>query len=207
MQRGTWTREPIYQVWENPDVIEEVEHQNIPDFDKYSERTKVLWRTVNVLPIELDRRPVKSPIDYFLLMYPMENVQTAIQASTAAILAAKKKGGTALTVKEWFQYCGFRISMCLHPLRGGLESYFKNKVEEKSLFQHAPNFGQFGLSENRFTIINDHFRLSQFTVEDTNDDPYVPIRSFLEAFNKRREKTIQPGSQIVFVNYFTNQFM
>ena len=79
--------------------------------------------------------------------------------------------------------------MCLNPFRGkrGDNWATRPKCSGTVLNQQPPNFGQYGMPKNMFEKIDQCLRLSKYAFTNVlTQDPWVPIRGFIEAFNQRR---------------------
>jgi hypothetical protein len=174
--------------------------------DIYDKDTCIRW---SELPHHetLPESQMKKEIDYFRLTYPMQSLAETIRATKknmfdaqAEVEASKnrnKKPFFDFTHARFLNYIGIELERTLHPLRGGIDACWSTGNVEGT-FREGGRYGErFGMSLHEYKNIRQYLQLCSFSEIDRRNNPWVPIDSFVEAFNKRREKIIKPGRELI----------
>jgi hypothetical protein len=139
---------------------------------------------------------IKTPMQYFQLMFPMGELNAIIRCTNIQLAA---KNHSPITKKLFLRFLGIRLAMSLRPQPGNkVEDYWNSAFDGDTIFE-SPDFGRkYQMSYSLFRKINENFRLADFgRGVQAGVDPYLPIRSFLDAFNARRAWVVTPGKTIV----------
>jgi hypothetical protein len=175
----------------------------LPD-DIFKRHTTINW---SVLPngVHLDYIPVKEPIDYFFLSYPMQSVAGMENATQANINEAFAQVHGRSNAKPFFDFdrsrfyvfMGIQIERAVHPVSGGIDECWR-KGRTEGTYREGGNYGErFKMTLHEYKNIKQYLQLSEFTPEQLRQDPWIPISPFVEAFNDRRNTIIKPGSELI----------
>jgi Transposase IS4 len=195
------------QVWYDKGEIE-------VDIGLSNRRTRILWSGNPNEP--QGPQPLKPFLEYFKLMFPMTINQQMLDHTNAS-LAAHRFATT--TTCELFKYFGLRLNMTLDRTGVNIPDFWMTAEVEGSTFV-PPNYGRFGMSLHRFQTLSRCLRFAEYdegvinevrllcqlhAVRDSciyftlscTQDPWIPIRPFIDAFNTARENMVHPGSNVV----------
>lgn len=132
-------------------------------------KAKMLLNQVEELKVATDRM---REIDYYYLMYPME--ETFGEMLTATNRNLRKKGLRETDKAEITRFFGIRLAMILDTRRGSIANYWNKTADPGSIFQ-APNYGErFKMAKNRFEAIHACWALTM------PEDTATPIKKKLE---------------------------
>lgn len=81
----------------------------------YNNHTRLNWlhNSVGIFPPHLDIPLIKAPLQYFLLMFPMQQVDLIFECTNE--LMERWRRGHSVTKQELFRYFGLRLAMTLDP--------------------------------------------------------------------------------------------
>ena len=97
---------------------------------------------------------------------------------------------------ELLRFFGLMFAMTLHDY-GRRSNYWAFDSDECDHIFPAPAFGaRFGMSRDRFENLLRYLRLSPQPAAD-DDDPWWPIRGFIDAINDRRVEKLRPSKVVV----------
>lgn len=140
---------------------------------------------------------------YFLLAFPWFYWTTIVDATNEQLEREPQYANQApnkwkVTIGGLITWLGEILVMALNPIRGSTRDYWatKSSSSRSMLNLHAYNFGQYGISKNRFDLIKKNFRLNSYIPNVVNQDPWIPIRGFIDAFNQRQYEIVIPGGYI-----------
>ena len=143
---------------------------------------------------------------YFLCLFP----------GIGEIQRAEDWGGedAAPGNSEIVKFLGIMLAMALDPIRGSRKDHWTTSSDDNDIF-HARNYGErFKMSRERFEKIVHYLRLDVYDPSKIaitvcsmlslilfinitfRQDPWAPIRSFVEAFKENRHTTVVPGRTI-----------
>ena len=107
----------------------------------------------------------KTPLNYFLLMYPPDVCGRTVAATNAYALT---QGVDLLfTTNEYYKFIGIKLAYAIHPIPGGIyKGGFGTINDENGVFL-AGNYGaRFGMSRNRMKKIHRYLTFITHTAED-----------------------------------------
>lgn len=126
------------------------------DVGLLNRRTRFIWPgNANLLG---DPLPVRTELDYFRLLYPMQINHSTLQHTNAFLVRA---GRGELNESELLKYYGIRLNMTLDRKRLDIREYWEEEVREGSTFQ-PPDYGKFGMTRHRFQYISSALRFSEY---------------------------------------------
>lgn len=199
LQRGCHSREPTYQEWIRRHSIE-TDLQT--GYHVHDQPTRLKWSASGLFSRELGvpTRP-KTFLEYFLLMFPIRELDDIVHWTNECLTRLRR--GSATTKLEILQFFGIRLAIALNPIKmeGGVAAHWNAMTSDDAFYGvHVPFTdveSRFGMSFTRFKALSDCLRLDQFVEGAIGQDPYKPIRSFVEGFNERRVAVVIPGRDIV----------
>jgi hypothetical protein len=98
---------------------------------------------------------------------------------------------------EMLQWHGIRLCMAVEQVVGGVEECWRTKEDMKDTVLPAPDYHhRFGMSAKRFKNLSQALRLSPDTNAQDRDDPWQPVRSAVDGFNRRRFAALKVGANI-----------
>lgn len=196
---------PHGQVWKD-------EGEVTIDVGMSNRRTRLLW------PGQLNQLydgVAKKELEYFKLMFPMSVMQTLLTHTNEQLGRFNK---STTTSQEMLQYFGLRLNMTLDKIGCPIVDFWMTDQEEGSTFV-PPNYGRFGMSRHRFQALSRCMRFADYDEGVISEvvkliqtsptllhhitqlffyqDPWTPIRPFIDAFNRTREKNIYASGNMV----------
>jgi hypothetical protein len=95
---------------------------------------------------DFNRDDIKSPLTYFTCMFPMTKVDEIVRLTNAKLMDA----GT-LTVKEFWQYLGIRLTMTIDRSHLSLDDYWKVQMDVSRTVIEPKRYGdKYKMSRTRF---------------------------------------------------------
>ena len=141
------------------------------DVGLLNRRTRMIWPgNANLLG---DPLPIRSELDYFRLMYPMQLNHATLQHTNAILVRA---GRAETSESEYLKYLGIRLNMTLDRSRLDIAEYWEENVREGSTFT-PPDYGKFGMTRHRFQYISAALRFSEFDDGIVNEVSAITILS------------------------------
>ena len=137
--------------------------------------------------------PVKqrSPLEYFCAMFPMVEAAFWIEKTNARLAEMKQK---PLSKCEYFRFWELILAISIGSEKNRRNYWMEELDDESGRICQPPAFDtRFGMGIRRF---EDILRCLSFRDEDCND-PWSPIRPFMDALNNRRQQVINPSHMIV----------
>ena len=130
-------------------------------------------------------------VDHFYLMYPMVGMPTTLRHINECM---DSKGKQHVSKGEFIKWLGLRVAMAAEPRRGPITVYWQHSFEEGTVFSPADYGTRFGMSRHRFQDITSALSFAPLkSASECKNDPWYPIRPFVEAFNATRYNNITPG--------------
>jgi hypothetical protein len=197
LKKATKTKPAIVREWtEVPNVVQDLQ----TGFATYDQYSRLNWRdpSVALFAPDLDLPAVKSPLQYFLLMFPMQRVDSILDCTNSTLRSWRR--GHPITRGELFRFIGLRLMMALYPRCSdeGLDFYWTTEADPDAIFSPIFDFeNKCGMSKSRFEAINTCLRLDTFVPNSVNEDPYQSIQSFVDGFNWRMKTVVVPGKFII----------
>ena len=133
---------------------------------------------------------------FFIAAFPWFYLDTIV-TETNLEFEKNSRDGKPVTKGTIIKFLGLLLAMALNPIRGSRGDYWATEKESGTMLGSAHNFGQYGMSKNRFEMIAKNLRLSNFVPNVVGQDPWIPIRPFINAFNQNIINTVTPGNIIV----------
>ena len=141
-----------------------------------------------------DALPVqdKTPFDFFMLLFPTQEVGRILEASAIAW----PDGCRPMDRHEFFKVIGLLLAMAVNPLPNRREHW--EVITSDGLYP-GPNFGgRFNMSRRRFKDCQRYLRLDLDTPSQSDSEYlWAPIRLFLEAFNASMQAKVISGHKAV----------
>eukprot|EP00731_Ephydatia_muelleri_P006247 Em0003g495a len=133
----------------------------------------------------------RSPLEYFCAMFPMVVAAFWIEKTNAGLAEMKRK---PLSKFEYFRIWGLILAISIGSEKNRRNYWMEELDGESGRIFQPPAFGTlFGMGIRRF---EDILQCLSFGDEDCND-PWSPIRPFMDALNNRRQQVINPSHMIV----------
>lgn len=107
-------------------------------------RARLVWGELGRALTIQDR----TPLDYFLLLYPMTTIADTIKFTNQRLAAQQC---SSMSQTEFLHWLGIRLRMAVCPLRGGLEVYWKGASDDPTPVGGI-DFSPI-MSFSRFTVI------------------------------------------------------
>lgn len=112
---------------------------------------KLKW---DQIPMYATAYPDRKPIDYFMLMYPMQHIPTLLQNTNASINSDFNRTGGALSQGEYMKYLGIQLAKAVDPAYGGYEQYWSTNSSTECTTIQPRNYGErFNMSKHRYETI------------------------------------------------------
>lgn len=142
---------------------------------------------------DLGRGNERSPFEYWLHMFPVGMLPAIARASTASLPSGRRE----ITEYEVLQVFGYFHAMTLSSQPGRRATYWAQDGDGDAprLFP-APDFGKWGMTSHRFEEVLGALRLGDYDDGDETADRWVPVRSFIDAFNERMVWAVSPGHHV-----------
>jgi hypothetical protein len=136
-----------------------------------------------------------SRLDYFLLMFPPDQLSTMVTLTSEKLLSKTKAATTAGEVLKFF---GVLILVTQFEF-SARASLWSNTAPSK--YQPAPSFGKTGMSRHRFDSIMSNIRFSRQPAVrpqhmSTEAYRWLLVDGFVENFNRYRETNFSPSDLI-----------
>ena len=162
----------------------ETEGIQIDYYDGAKRNLDFIWTFDN--PVEQ-----RSPLEYFCAMFPMVEAAFWIEKTNAGLAEMKRK---PLSKFEYFRFWELILAISIGSEKNRRNYWMEELDGEGGRIFQPPAFGTlFGMGIRRF---EDILRCLSFGDEDCND-PWSPIRPFMDALNNRRQQVINPSHIIV----------
>jgi hypothetical protein len=159
--------------------------------DTFSQpRRNFLLKWPNDLPQEN-----RQPIHYFFLLFPTTSMSKFMEYTNIELQGASQK---LLTKHEFYKFLGMIYAFTLVDY--AKRSDYWGESTRLELFP-KPNFGRFGIGQNRFETILRYLRCAPAG----SDDRWCHIRAFVDSFNLNRQSVVEP-SWILCVDEKTSSF-
>lgn len=100
-------------------------------------------------------------VDYFYLLFPMEQLQIICKLTNVYLEANRH---SLLSKGEFLRFLGIRLSTTLTPMPG-LRSYWEAEINPESGFPPGNFLARFGMNYNRFITIQKCLTISQKSTE------------------------------------------
>jgi hypothetical protein len=134
---------------------------------------------------------VRSPLDYWRMMFPQASVERILAGTNAALPTGKP----ALTEQELWRFLALLLAMAVYDL-GPYRSYWQETQDHPGEpFVANPLWGRF-MTRNRFEDLLRFLRLDTYTAGELQDDKWRPVRAFVNDFNAARARHVHPGWMI-----------
>ena len=129
----------------------------------------------------------KTEFDFFLAMYPSSLLQETYQLMTK---------GSSIRVGhgEFWLWVGLMMYMMVQPDEGDMSEYWLEMVPSGEVGV-VHDLGQYGMPVQRFQKLKDSFVLPTY---DNTDDPFNPIRRFVDEWNANLQSKLSPGELLAF---------
>ena len=137
-------------------VWEVKENLNIdPAVDsKYKTPSYIAWTPLEQLT-PLDSR---GPMHYFLHFFPLQVVLSMLEQTNKEMANRRYVGN--VSKGELFRWMGVQLTMCIEPMRGGVDSYWKSPEDQETMY-HRGNFSQrCKMSRKRYLKIRECLRFT-----------------------------------------------
>jgi Transposase IS4 len=154
-------------------------------------RTRILWPGNDNNPY--DALPVRPELDYFKLMWPMHLNVTMLEQTNALLTRIRSP---TTTLGEMFKYFGIRLNMTLDRVGVSISDFWNTQPTEGSTFV-PPNYGRFGMTRHRFQTLSRCMRFADYDEGIVNEDPWCPIRPFINGFNYCRGRFVYVSGDLV----------
>jgi hypothetical protein len=176
--------------WEDPEACQMSIGGSVP-YREWSIRTVVGYS----LGPGSDARKSFSRLDYFLLMFPPEQLSTIVTLTSENLLSKSK---VATTPGEVLKFFGVLILVTRFEF-SARASLWSNMAPSK--YQPAPSFGKTGMFRNRFDSIMSSICFSRQPAvrpEHMSTEAYrwLLVDGFVENFNNYRECNFSPSDLI-----------
>ena len=122
--------------------------------------------------------PIKSPENYFYLMFPMTELQGILE-HTNRLLTILYPRSSQVSKGEFIKWLGIRLQACLENVAGNFEDNWSTAADSNTLMR-AGSFGErFGMSRDRWRNIRealrftDHRIVTNVTVTNISNNHYI----------------------------------
>jgi hypothetical protein len=137
------------------------------------------------------RSSMKSPLDYFLRLWPEAYMPQIVAASKPHMRDGRKDP----TVAEYYKMFGCFLAMTLvESPDGTAQGYWKKHDVSEYSVTVAPNFGRF-MTWNRNRELLTAFRLCA-DGSGEGQERWMPLKAFVAAWNTRRVEALNPGWKV-----------
>lgn len=141
----------------------------------YNGNTSFKWSTILN---DLANSTVHTPIQYFKLLFPMQYLNTIINATNNRINSLHN-GGSEINYYKFFRYIGIRLTMAANPCCSNVQEYF-NATEIKNSVQLPQRYEErFNMCYNEFRRIGTVLRLAVYEENDSTVVSNFTIISFV----------------------------
>ena len=110
---------------------------------------------------------VKTPIEYFKLLYPMATIATTLAGTNFNLRA--NNNNKDLTRGEWFVFLGYHLQAALEQNRGNFSDLWSSQATEPDSYEPVYNYGRFGMGKTRFANIQSSFCLNEVPCPEDNE--------------------------------------
>jgi hypothetical protein len=158
--------------------------------DIFAQKTRFFWDP------HLQQPQARRTLDYFNLAFPLDHIQVIVRATNAQLVA---NGKAEVDEAELFKFLGITYATTFYQ-RTPLRSLWRRPDQGKFQVHSFPDFGKrLGMVRTRFEDIRANLRVALYDPESVEyeNDKYIAIRPFVDAFNKRRTRMMSPGKYIV----------
>ena len=100
-------------------------------------------------------------MDYFLLMFPMQQMPNYIQFTNAELLRANKP---LTNQNELFFFFGIRLVMALEKRHLTIDEYWETEPNPRPIRQPADYGNRFHMSRSRFKVLLSCFRVANLVL-------------------------------------------
>ena len=138
----------------------------------------------------------KNEMEYFLACFPKHLIEMIAQLMTQKGRTLQFGTSWIVTPGEVYTFFGYNVAIMLLHTGGPKQDLWlaSGDINYDGALFLAPDLGQYGLSFNKFQKL-----MMTFTVPTYGDgeDPFDPIRLFVDAWNKNMENVLLPGPTII----------
>ena len=138
----------------------------------------------------------KNEMEYFLACFPRDLITEISELMTIKGRQLQFGLGWEVTPGEVYTFLGYNVAILLLHTGGPKQDMWLGQGDSKydGAFFLAPDLGQYGLSYSRFQRLMQAFILPTY---GNLNDPFDPIRKFVDHWNRNIANTLQPGPIIV----------
>ncbi len=164
-------------------------------------KTRIRWEKLSIYQLGfVDSAAIdensRSPIDYFLMAFPVDIAWPIVQRTNAAkAWEAARMPWVTFSIRKLFKVIGFIYLMSRYDLPTRRQ-YFQSPPSDNENLPFPdiwPNWGQrFGMGETEFSFLLSNISWSAHS----ETDPWHRVRDLFEAFNKRRRDTVEPSARL-----------
>jgi hypothetical protein len=114
--------------------------------------------------VGLSHSAAVRPVEYFQLMFPMEDWPSIVEATNAQLLKMHKKETNSA---ELLKYLGIRLVMTVEGARCSIDEYWATNASCRFSTARPQAYGdRFNMSRTRFKDLSAGFRLTKFDDAD-----------------------------------------
>lgn len=145
---------------------------------------------------------VKHYLHYFQTCFPWSHWSTILAATEDSY--SKKQLKQVPTLSAWVKHIGLILTMALNRIKGGRAEHWgvgnKDHLGRDTVFEGG-NFGQkYGVTRDVFDLFVANFKLIKFNNTDKMNDPWIEIRSFVDAFNKNNAEIFKRAGNKITID-------
>ena len=166
---------------------------SVPSSQVHTAEPAIKWKPLlNVNEVE------QVALHYYLQFFPTTMLETIV-SSTNEVMATR--GGPLITASELLKFIGVLYKTAQYP---AVQRRHLWRSDKRYRADAPVDLGKLtDMSLTRFDDILRCCRLSSYTDEDLRQDPWRPIRPFLDTFNKERAAFFIPGTDICIDESFS----
>ena len=137
----------------------------------------------------------RSPVQYFLHLYPHTHLTETIRATNNNFEEAGIN--RKLTRQEYFVFVGLLFAFSLYPKFSVADMFSKSSGLRRSRFLLVPDFSDY-MTGHRFRLIMKHLEFSRgVTNEEAASCSFWQVQPLVDAFNDCRKQRVSPGYKLV----------
>ena len=139
----------------------------------------------------------KQEVDYFGACFPMDLIQQIAELMTRRGRNELQLGSSwEVTRGEVYTFLGYQLAVLIFHTGGPKQDLWLEAGGQKykeALFS-SPDLGKYGITFSRFSRLMMAFTLPTY---GDDQDPFNPIRSFVDSWNQRMQDSLNPGKLLI----------
>lgn len=143
------------------------------------------WKVVDHVEVDLCQKTHKAsirlpsspneertPLELFNVLFPYASLSSILQATNKKLRQCNYND--PLTMLELYKWLGIRLSVIIDRSHGSIDHFWEETVDEWSVFPASDYGARYGMTKQRFKLLQDCFRLNS-SEDDINNNVIIQV--------------------------------